>query len=91
VGCVALRDQGGGDCEMKRLFVAPAARGLGLGRALCEELLRRARALGHRRMRLDTLARLREALALYDALGFRPIPPYYDNPLAGVVFLALDL
>lgn len=90
-GCVALRDQGGGTCEMKRLFVEPGARGLGLGRRLCGEVIARARGLGFRDMRLDTLERLREALALYAALGFKPIPPYYANPLPNVVYLALEL
>jgi GNAT superfamily N-acetyltransferase len=91
VGCVALRPAGGGDCEMKRLFVRPAARGMGLGRRLAEAILSEASALGYQRMVLDTLEQLVAARALYEALGFREIAPYYDNPLAGVRYFAREL
>jgi GNAT superfamily N-acetyltransferase len=74
-------------CEMKRLYCRPAFRGRGLGRAMCARLFAEARALGFERMRLDTLERLAEAVALYKALGFRRIPAYNDNPLAGVMHM----
>ena len=90
-GCVAVRDRGEGACEMKRLYVQPAARGTGLGRALAEESILRARALGYRKMVLDTLETLKPALALYQSLGFEKTGAYYANPLAGVVYLAVQL
>jgi len=90
-GCVALRDLGHRVCEMKRLFVRPWFRGLCLGKELAEGIITSARELGYSTMRLDTLDRLTEAMRLYDRMGFRRIPAYYENPLPGVVYWELDL
>ncbi len=90
-GCVAVRDLEDHVCEMKRLFVRPEFRGFGLGRQLADAAIASARELGYSIMRLDTLDRLTEAMRMYERLGFRRIPAYYENPLPGVVYWELDL
>lgn len=91
VGCVGLRNAGDGACEMKRLYVRPAARGTGLGRRLAEAVVDEARRLGYQRMILDTLETMQAARSLYASLGFVVTTPYYHNPLRGVVYMTRDL
>lgn len=91
VGCGALRRIDADTCEMKRFYVRPAFRGKGLGRELIHALIGAAREIGYARMRLDTLPSMTTAIALYRALGFREIPPYWANPVPGVVFFECDL
>jgi ribosomal protein S18 acetylase RimI-like enzyme len=92
LGCAALRPMAPpGCCEMKRLYVAPEARGLGLGKALVEAVLEAARQAGYGELRLDTLPEMTEAQALYARLGFVRIEPYYDTPIAGTVFMGKRL
>ena len=92
VGAVGLRDLGSGVCEMKRLYLRPAARGTGLGRALTQAIIAEGRRLGYRAMRLDTIAKHHDmAIALYRDLGFREIPPYCMNPIPGALYMELCL
>jgi GNAT superfamily N-acetyltransferase len=93
-GCVALREVDSDTCEMKRLFVYEKYHGFGVGKALAKTLIDRAKAIGYRRMVLDTGARQIEAQTLYHRLGFRDIEPYYDLPedvAKWLQFMALDL
>ncbi len=91
VGCVAMRDLGGGTCEMKRLYVAPEHRGRRVGRFLVEEVVRKAERLGYRRMVLDTLPEMAGALALYRGQGFVEAARYWDHPTERAVFMEKPL
>ncbi len=94
-GCCALRPLDSADyanaAEMKRLYVRPGFRGLGLGRQLAEAILDAARSAGYGCVLLDTLDDMESARALYEDLGFAEVPPYYHNPVAGAHYLKVDL
>jgi ribosomal protein S18 acetylase RimI-like enzyme len=91
VGCAALHGLEPPRSEMKRLFVRPAARGLGVGRALVSRILDEARAIGYSEVVLDTLPSMTEARRLYEQFGFHDIPPYRANPVPGTAYLAKEL
>lgn len=90
-GCVALRPLNDGAAEMKRLYVRPDYRSLGLGNRLVDAVVKVARQAGFQHLRLDTLASMTSAQALYRKLGFVETPPYNDNYLPGTRFFSLPL
>ena len=91
LGGVGVRQFAAGIGEIKRLYVIPAARGLGVGRLLAQGIVSVSRELGFVRLLLDTLPSMTEAHALYESLGFRPTRAYRFNPVPGTSFLELDL
>ena len=90
-GCVALRPLEDKICEMKRLFVRSDYRGRGMGRMLACSVIDRAREKGYEKMRLDTIATMKEARTLYYSLEFRNIKAYRYNPLDDPSYMELDL
>ena len=94
-GCGAIRPfadaADGNACEMKRLYVRPGFRGLGLGRILAKALFDEAHRIGYSTMLLDTLDDMEAARELYATLGFVEIPPYYYNPIPGAHYLKAEL
>ena len=78
-------------CEMKRLYVVPGYRKLGIGRLLVDEILKTAERIGYHTMKLDTLEKLQPAIKLYESYGFEHTTPYYTNPIGGVVYMSKTL
>jgi GNAT superfamily N-acetyltransferase len=91
LGCAALRRVDAHVCELKRVYVRPAARGQGLGRELVQRMLHEARQAAYVRVCLDVLPEFTAAQELYASLGFSPAEPVSFNPVPGTKFLALSL
>jgi putative acetyltransferase len=91
VGCVGLRKLSDTAGEIKRLYVAPAARAHGLGEALVRGIVDEGKQLNYTRLVLDTLPSMLAARSLYQALGFKPVAPYRYNPVPGTAFLEMRL
>src|ERR1700730_3182689 len=91
-GCVALHPLEPEICEMKRLYLRPQFRGKGLGRALADQIIVEARQIGYQRIRLDTVEpRMTDAVPMYGKICSRGIAPYGSNPIAGALYMELDL
>jgi ribosomal protein S18 acetylase RimI-like enzyme len=91
-GCVALHKLEAGICEMKRLYLRPQFRGMKLGRVLVDRIIAEARLIGYQSMRLDTVEPvMKDAVAMYRKIGFREIPPYCSNPIAGALYMEITL
>jgi putative acetyltransferase len=90
IGCVGLRKFKEGVCEMKRLYLRPEARGKGIGRVLANKIVDKAKELGYKKMQLDTIETMKEAIALYKSMGFKEIKPYRYNPLDKVIYMELE-
>lgn len=91
VGCGALKPIGEGVCELKRIYVLPGARGKGYGRDISVRLLDDAQAKGYKMAKLDTLSKLKPAIALYESLGFTHCAAYVFNPEPDVVYMEIAL
>lgn len=90
-GCIGFRKLEPRVCEIRRLYVRPQFRGQRLGRALAEAIIAQARQAEYHTARLGTLPVMKEAIALYQSLGFVPVAPYKDNALAGAIYMELAL
>jgi ribosomal protein S18 acetylase RimI-like enzyme len=90
-GCVALHRLDDGICEMKRLYVRPSFRAMGIGKVLAEAIIAEAQRKGYKKMCLDTVPSMREAQLLYQSMGFKDVEPYRYNPICGTRFMELVL
>lgn len=92
VGCVGMRSLDYSNrCEMKRLYIVPEARSLGLGKTVTEAIIEEARSRGYSELVLDTLPTMKTAASLYRRLGFRRVEGYYRPTPSGTLFMSLDL
>ncbi len=90
-GCIGLRRIDDGFCELKRLYVRPAFRGMHLGGMLVQRIFEDARAIGYGAILLDTLPFLETAIGMYRKYGFYEIPSYNNSPMDNLVYMRRDL
>ena len=90
-GCIALRKLELGVCELKRMYVRKEYRGKGIGKQLAEEVIKRAKEIGYKKMRLDTLRSMTTAIRIYKKLGFEEIGAYRYNPFENAMYMEKDL
>jgi ribosomal protein S18 acetylase RimI-like enzyme len=91
VGCIAIREIENNICEMKRLYVKSKYRGVGMGKKLVDESIKKAKEKGYKYMKLDTLASMKGAVSLYRSKGFIDIESYIYNPFEDALFMQLKL
>lgn len=91
VGCVGMKKIDNGICEMKRLYVKDAYKGMGIGKELVKSIIEEAKKKGYQKMRLDTLKRMEKARRLYGQYDFYEIDQYVENPLKDAIFMEKDL
>jgi putative acetyltransferase len=92
IGCIGLRKIAEGISEMKRLYIKPEHQGHGLGKKLVELLIKDAKEIGYKSMRLDTIKeKMPNAVDIYEKHGFKKIEKYYDNPNPHTLFMELKL
>ena len=90
-GMVAYHKLNDKQCEMKRLYVRPEARGKHLGELLVKGIIERAVLNGYEEMVLDTITPLQTAITLYHKMGFEICAPYYNNPMSDAVYMSKKL
>lgn len=91
IGIVAYHRHSDVRCEMKRLYVSSQFRGKGVGELLARAIIAHAKQAGFQEMVLDTITPLNAAIHLYEKLGFTRCAPYYDNPMADVIYMRKSL
>lgn len=91
IGCIGLRKLTDDTCEMKRLYLKNEARGKGIGRKLAEKVIAKAIEFGYKKMKLDTIETMKEAISLYKSMGLKEVSAYRFNPVKGVIYMELDL
>lgn len=90
-GCVALTKNNEDYCEIKRLYLRPQFRGMGISKALTEKVIADAKEIGYKYMRLDTFPFMKSAIKLYEKYGFYYVEKYNDNPAETAIFMQLNL
>lgn len=86
-GCIAIRPFSDTRAELKRMYLRPAYRGVGLGKQLLDSIMEKAREAGYKSILLDTVPSMQQAIHLYKKAGFTEIAPYRFNPIKGALFM----